>query len=113
MEWLKSGLFWRTFFMLAALVMASMLLWFASFRSLERTPRAQQLSSQIVSIVTVSRAALAHSTPENRDAFLATMARNEGVRITTLHREDVTAADRKSTRLNSSHSQQSRMPSSA
>lgn len=91
MEWLKSGLFWRTFFMLAALVMASMLLWFASFRSLERTPRAQQLSSQIVSIVTVSRAALAHSPPENSVAFLTTMARNEGVRITTLHREDVTA----------------------
>ena len=67
--------------MLAFLVMASMFAWIASFRTVERTPRAQQMSAQIVSIVTITRAALTHSAPEKRRELLFDLASNEGVRI--------------------------------
>jgi two-component system osmolarity sensor histidine kinase EnvZ len=81
LEWLRSGLFWRTFFLLAILVMASMMIWFVSFKTLERTPRAQQLTAQITSIVTITRAALTHSAPEKRKELLLDLAHSEGIRI--------------------------------
>ncbi|MBC3935479.1 ATP-binding protein [Undibacterium rugosum] len=87
-EWLRSGLFWRTFIMLAMLVMTSMIVWFVSFRSLERTPRAQQLSSQVVSIVTITRAALTHSVPETRRELLLDLAHEEGIRIHLVSEHD-------------------------
>jgi len=88
LEWLRSGLFWRTFFMLAALVMASMTVWFLSFRTLERYPRAQQVNAQITSIVAITRAALTHSAPERRKELLLDLANNEGIRIYTLNEGD-------------------------
>ncbi|MBI3285944.1 MAG: HAMP domain-containing protein [Burkholderiales bacterium] len=88
LEWLKSGLFWRTFFLLAMLVMASMAAWLASFRVVERTPRAQQISAQIVSIVTITRAALTHSAPEKRRELLFDLAANEGIRVYLLEDND-------------------------
>ena len=88
LEWLRSGLFWRTFFMLALLVTGSMFAWMASFRVLETTPRAQQLAAQIVSIVTITRAALTHSAPEKRHELLLDLANKEGVRIYLLEDTD-------------------------
>ncbi|MDE2429579.1 MAG: HAMP domain-containing protein [Burkholderiales bacterium] len=90
LEWLKSGLFWRTFFMLGTLVTASMLTWFVSFRIVERAPRARQMSAQIVSIVTITRAALTHSAPEKRRELLFDLASNEGIRIYLLEDGDQT-----------------------
>jgi hypothetical protein len=55
---MKNGLFWRTFVLLAFLIAASMAAWVASFRIVERTPRGEQLAAQVVSIVTITRAAL-------------------------------------------------------
>ncbi len=78
------------FFMLAALVMASMTVWFLSFRTLERYPRAQQVTAQITSIVTITRAALTHSAPERRKELLLDLANNEGIRIYTLNEGDKT-----------------------
>ncbi|MFZ6766140.1 ATP-binding protein [Undibacterium sp. Di26W] len=88
LEWLKSGLFWRTFFMLALLVTASMTAWMANFRILETTPRAQQMAAQIVSIVTITRAALTHSAPEKRHQLLSDLANKEGVQIYLLEDND-------------------------
>lgn len=87
-EWLTSGLFWRTFFLLAALVMSSMVAWFASLRMLESTPRAQQMADQIVSIVTITRAALTHSAPEKQRELLFDLASNEGIRVYLLEESD-------------------------
>ena len=89
LEWLRSGLFWRTFFMLAALVLASMTVWFVSFKSLERYPRAQQLTAQISSIATITRAALTHAAVERRKELLLDLANNEGVRIYLLNDSDI------------------------
>ena len=87
--WLRSGLFWRTFFLLAFLITASILAWVASFRIVERTPRAQQMAAQVISIVTITRAALTHSAPELRRELLFDLASNEGIRIYPLEESDV------------------------
>ncbi|WP_292933789.1 ATP-binding protein [Noviherbaspirillum sp.] len=88
LNWLKSGLFWRTFFLLAFLIAASILAWVASFRIVERTPRAQQMAAQVISIVTITRAALTHSAPDLRRELLFDLASNEGIRIYPLEETD-------------------------
>lgn len=91
LSWLKSGLFWRTFVLLAFLITASIMAWVASFRVVERTPRAQQMAAQVISIVTVTRAALTHSAPDMRRELLFDLASNEGIRIYPLEDTDVVA----------------------
>jgi len=92
MSWLQSGLFWRTFFLLAFLIAASMAAWIASFRVVERTPRGQQIAAQVVSIVTITRAALTHSAPASRRELLFDLASNQGIRVYTREDSDVTRA---------------------
>ena len=87
--WLQSGLFWRTFFLLAFLIATSMAAWVTSISMVERTPRAQQLAAQVISIVTVTRAALTHSAPDLRVELLFDLASNEGIRIYPLEKTDV------------------------
>jgi two-component system osmolarity sensor histidine kinase EnvZ len=87
--WLKSGLLWRTFVLLAILITASLLAWVSTLQVVERTPRAQQVAAQIISIVTITRAALTHSAPDLRRELLFDLASNEGIRIYPLEKEDV------------------------
>jgi len=86
--WLQSALFWRTFFLLAFLIAASMAAWVVSFRMVERTPRAHQIAAQMISIVTITRTALTHSAPDSRRELLFDLASNEGIRIYPLERSD-------------------------
>lgn len=88
LAWLKSGLLWRTFFLLAFMIAVSMAAWVASFRMVERTPRANQIAAQVVSIVTVTRAALTHSAPDLRRELLFDLASNEGIRVYPLEPDD-------------------------
>ena len=75
------SLFWRTFFLLALLLMGSMLAWLLTLRALEFTPRAIQTAQQIASLVNLSRAALMHSDSIARISLIKTMAEQDGVRI--------------------------------
>jgi len=86
--WVKSGLFWRTFFLLAFLIAASMAAWVASFRMVEQTPRANQIAAQVISVVTITRAALTHSAPDLRRELLFDLASNEGIRVYPLEKTD-------------------------
>jgi len=86
--WIKSGLFWRTFFLLGFLIATSMAAWVASFRVVEQTPRANQIAAQVISIVTITRAALTHSAPDLRRELLFDLASNEGIRIYPLEDTD-------------------------
>jgi two-component system osmolarity sensor histidine kinase EnvZ len=86
--WIKSGLFWRTFFLLAFLIASSMAAWVASFRMVEQTPRANQIAAQVISLVTITRAALTHSAPDLRRELLFDLASNEGIRIYPLEDTD-------------------------
>ncbi len=88
LAWLRSGLFWRTFFLLAFLIAASMAAWVTSIRIVERIPRANQIAAQVVSVVTITRAALTHSAPDLRRELLFDLASNEGIRIYPLEQDD-------------------------
>jgi two-component system osmolarity sensor histidine kinase EnvZ len=88
LAWLKSGLLWRTFFLLAFMISISMVVWVVSLRVVERTPRANQIAAQVVSVVTITRAALTHSAPDLRRELLFDLASNEGVRIYPLEPDD-------------------------
>ena len=88
LTWLSSGLFWRTFVLLTFLITASMAIWISSISMVERGPRARQLAAQIVSIITLTRSALANSDPELRRELLADLKENEGVKILPLEDSD-------------------------
>ena len=75
------NLFWRTFFMLALLLLGSILAWLQTLRAMEFEPRAIQTAHQIVSQVNLSRAALINADAIARLSLLKTMAQEEGLRI--------------------------------
>ncbi len=77
----RLSLFWRTFFLLAVLLIGSILAWLQTLRSLEFEPRAIQTAQQIASLVNLSRAALIHSDAIARVSLIKTMTEQEGVRI--------------------------------
>jgi two-component system osmolarity sensor histidine kinase EnvZ len=80
---LKLGfsLFWRTFFLLALLLIGCTVAWLQTFRSLEYEPRAIQTAHQIASLVNLTRAALVYSDAITRVSLIKTLADQEGVRI--------------------------------
>lgn len=77
----RLNLFWRTFFLLALLLIGSILAWLQTLRALEFEPRAMQTAQQIASLVNLSRTALIHSDAINRVSLIKTMTEQEGVRI--------------------------------
>ncbi len=77
----RLSLFWRTFFLLALLLIGSILAWLQTLRALEFEPRALQTAQQIASLVNLSRAALVHSDSITRVSLIKTMTEQESVRI--------------------------------
>ena len=75
------SLFWRTFFLLAVLLLVSILAWLQTLRAFDLDPRAVQTAQQIASLVNLSRAALIHSDSIARVSLIKTMTDQEGVRI--------------------------------
>jgi two-component system osmolarity sensor histidine kinase EnvZ len=80
-SWVGLSLFWRTFFLLALLLIGSILAWLQTLRALEFEPRAIQTAQQIASLVNLSRAALIHSDAIARVSLIKTMTEQESVRI--------------------------------
>jgi two-component system osmolarity sensor histidine kinase EnvZ len=74
-------LFWRTFLLILALIVASVLAWAQSLRVFERAPRAHQFAQQMVSVINLTRSALLYADPALRRELLAELADNEGIRI--------------------------------
>ncbi|MDC8756135.1 sensor histidine kinase [Janthinobacterium fluminis] len=85
---MKSGLFWRTFFLLSVLTTLSMAAWIGMISVVQREPQAQQISAQVISVVTITHAALTHSAPELRKELLFELVSNEGIRVLPLEPED-------------------------
>lgn len=75
------SLFWRTFFLLALLLLGSILAWLQTLNKLEFEPRAVQTAQQLASQVNLSRAALVHADGIARISLLKTMREEEGLRI--------------------------------
>ena len=84
----RSGLFWRTFLLLAGLVIASLVSVFAAYRLLERAPPEQRLAWEITSIVNLTRTALLGSDPQRRMRMLEELVREEEVRVLPLEPTD-------------------------
>jgi len=75
------SLLWRTFLLLAALVLATTVGWFQIFRAYEVEPRARQISQNLISIVNLTRTALVNSQPELRRELLSDLAEREGIQV--------------------------------
>ena len=75
------SLFWRTFFLLALLLVGGVFAWVQTFRALEFEPRAVQAAQQIASLVNLSRAALQYADGINRVTVVKTMTDQEAVRV--------------------------------
>ncbi|MBM3408989.1 MAG: HAMP domain-containing protein [Betaproteobacteria bacterium] len=84
----RSGQFWRTFLLLAGLVIASIVSVFAAYRLLERAPPEQRLAWEITSIVNLTRSALLGSDPARRMLMLEALVREEEVRVLPLEPTD-------------------------
>ena len=78
---LNLNLFWRTFVLLALLLVGSSLVWLQTLRVVESQPRAVQTAEQIASLVNLSRAALVHADPIARVLLIKTMAEQEDVQL--------------------------------
>src|SRR5471030_1736744 len=87
-RWFRSGLFWRTFFLLGALTTMSMSAWVGMISIVEREPQVQQISAQVISVVTITLNALTHSAPELRRELLFDLVANEGIRVFSLEDDD-------------------------
>ncbi|MDK9703084.1 MAG: ATP-binding protein [Sulfuritalea sp.] len=81
MKLLPRSLLWRTFLLVALLMLLSVAAWFAIFRSYEREPRARQLAQTLVSVANLTRAALISARPEARRELLRDLSDREGIRI--------------------------------
>ena len=86
--WIRSGLFWRTFFMLSVLTTLSMGSWIGMINYVQRGPEVEQTAELLVSVVTITKAALTHSAPDLRSELLFELVSNEGIRILTLEPDD-------------------------
>ena len=75
------SLFWRTFFLLAVLLLGSIAVWLQTLRVLNFEPRAIETAQDIASLVNLSRAALINSDAINRVSLIKTMSEQEDLRI--------------------------------
>ena len=80
-SWLPRSLLWRTFVIIAVLLLVSVLAWVQLFRFYEREPRARQISQQIIAILNLTRAALVSSRPEARSALMREISAAEQIEI--------------------------------
>ena len=85
---LKNGLFWRTFLLLGLLTTLSMASWIGMINAVQRGPQVQQTAELVISVVTITHAALTHSAPELRRELLFELVSNEGIRIFPLQSTD-------------------------
>jgi len=78
--WPRS-LLWRTFALLALLVLATTAGWFFIFRAYEVEPRARQLAQNLVSVVNLTRAALITAEATRRRDLLVELSDREGIQV--------------------------------
>jgi two-component system osmolarity sensor histidine kinase EnvZ len=74
-------LLWRTFLLIAALILASVAAYFQIFRVYDREPRARQVAQMVVSVVNLTRAALVSARTDLRRELLVELSEREGIRV--------------------------------
>lgn len=83
------SLFWRTFFLLALLLLGSVVAWTQTLLQMEFEPRAIQTADQIASVVNLSRAAVMHADAIARVSLFKTMKDQEHLTIRLREPKDV------------------------
>lgn len=83
------SLFLRTFFLLALLLVGSVVAWTYTLREMEFEPRALQTANQIASVVNLSRAAVMHADAIARVSLFKTMKDQEHLTIKPHEPKDV------------------------
>ncbi|MEA3195908.1 MAG: two-component system, OmpR family, osmolarity sensor histidine kinase EnvZ [Betaproteobacteria bacterium] len=74
-------LFWRSFLLIALLIVTAVLASFQIYRVYEREPRSRELAQQTVSTINLTRAALVNADPFLRRELLIDLNEAEGLRI--------------------------------
>jgi two-component system, OmpR family, osmolarity sensor histidine kinase EnvZ len=92
-------LFWRSFLLIAALIVVSVAASFQILRHAEREPRARELAQQAVSVVNLTRAALVNADPFRRKELLVELNEREGIRVYPVTNEEQLALARPGGRL--------------
>jgi two-component system osmolarity sensor histidine kinase EnvZ len=78
---LPRTLLWRTFLLIAALILLAVAAWFELVRFAEREPRARQTADLVASVVNLTRVALVTAQPDLRRELLLDLQEQEGIRI--------------------------------
>lgn len=78
---LPRSLLWRTFLLLALLVLLTTAAWFVIFRAYEAEPRARALSQNLVSVVNLTRLALVAAQTEKRRDLLEELVNRENIQV--------------------------------
>ena len=82
------SLLWRTFLLVALLMLLSVAAWYTIFRNYEREPRARQLAQTLVSVANLTRAALISARVEARRDLLRDHSDREGTHIYPANEDD-------------------------
>ena len=82
-------LFWRSFLLIAGLIVVSVSASFQILRVAEREPRARALAQQAVSAVNLTRSALVNADPYRRRELLLEMNEREGIRVYPVTNDEV------------------------
>lgn len=82
------SLLWRTFLLIAILILLSVFAWFSILVRSEREPRARVLAQMVESIVNITRTALVTADPAKRRQLLLELNEREGIRIYPAEEED-------------------------
>ena len=85
---LRISLFWRTFLMLAALIVASLVATLGTARLLDPAPLEQRLAWELATVLNLTRSALISADAGRRLMLLDELAREEGVRVLPLEPGD-------------------------
>ena len=75
------SLLWRTFLLVALLMLLSLWAWFSIFKAYENEPRAHQLTQLMASVVNLTRSALVNAHPEKRQELLRELSDREGIHV--------------------------------
>jgi two-component system osmolarity sensor histidine kinase EnvZ len=81
MKFFPHTLLWRTFVLMAALIVLAVAAWVQIVLFAEREPRARQTAEMVTSVVNLTRAALVTAQPDLRRELLEVLQDREGIRI--------------------------------
>ena len=85
---MRISLFWRTFLLIAGLVVACLMAMLELIRIFDPAPAEQKLAWEVASVVNLTRSALVSAQSDRRIQLLAELAREEGVRVAPLEPGD-------------------------